>query len=571
MENKSKNNATKKMQSIKTKIIVPVCLCVSVSIAIIVTLILSMAKTQILNMTEENMSNLSVAYGKLLDTELTANNKEPLSIDTMQSVLGGISLDGIASSYAYLVAADGTMLYHPTAEKIGSSVENSVVLGLVDKIKAGEIPEPKVVSYDFKGTIKYAGYYVSSIDKSILVVTADQAEILKPVNSLVINVCIWSVVFVLAILVILYFIANSVTKPIKRVTTIIKDISDFNFKNDHVNDMIMKRKDETGEMARAVTLMRDNLRKIVLEINDVSGSLTSTASDLQKIAINVNEYSSDNSATSEELAASMEETSATTETIDSNIALVNRDITSIKEYTENGFSTANEILDRAEQLKATTQSASEKTKDIYATVKKDTETAIENAKAINQINELTEAINQISTQTSLLSLNASIEAARAGESGRGFAVVANEIGNLANQSSKTVQEITDIVKVIYDSVNAMSDCLSKTLDFLGTAILSDYQNFIDVSNRYSNDAHVVHTSMQDINVSVETLEKSINDITASISGINVTIAEAASGVTDIAGKTSDIVSMSAKTKDKVEDNNTYSERLKDIVNMFHIN
>lgn len=81
------------------------------------------------------------------------------------------------TSYAYLVSSDGTMLYHPTQDKVGSAVENSVVKGLVADLQAGQHPQDAVVSYDFNGAIKYAGYSILS-DNSILVITADESEAL---------------------------------------------------------------------------------------------------------------------------------------------------------------------------------------------------------------------------------------------------------------------------------------------------------------------------------------------------------------------------------------------------------
>ena len=99
-------------------------------------------------------------------------------------VLSDVKMEGIDSAYAYLVSSDGTMIYHPTADKIGQPVENSVVKDLVAKLQAGQKPADAVVTYDFNGAVKYAAYAITA-DNRIVVVTADQGEILEPVNHMI--------------------------------------------------------------------------------------------------------------------------------------------------------------------------------------------------------------------------------------------------------------------------------------------------------------------------------------------------------------------------------------------------
>ena len=110
--------------------------------------------------------------------------EDMVSGEEYANVMGDIEMKGIESSYAYLVDENGAMIYHPTAEKIGQSVENEVVKGVVSQLQAGNKPEDAVVTYDFNGAIKYAAYAVTSNNK-IVVVSADQGEVLETVNSLV--------------------------------------------------------------------------------------------------------------------------------------------------------------------------------------------------------------------------------------------------------------------------------------------------------------------------------------------------------------------------------------------------
>lgn len=117
----------------------------------------------------------------------------------------------------------------------------------------------------------------------------------------------------------------------------------------------------------------------------------------------------------------------------------------INAMAEEGAKNSETVMDRALQLRTKTVTASNKTMEIYNSVKEKAEKAIEGSKAVEKINELTGTIMEISSQTGLLALNASIEAARAGEAGKGFAVVASEIQKLSSQSDSTASKIQEII------------------------------------------------------------------------------------------------------------------------------
>lgn len=284
----------------------------------------------------------------------------------------------------------------------------------------------------------------------------------------------------------------------------------------------------------------------------------------------LNSNSCDNSATSQELAASMEETSATTQIIDEHMGNINENTKKIGSLTKSGEQSALEIITKADRLKKNTEEANVKTRDIYSKVKKESDIAIQKAKEIEQINALTEAIAAIASQTELLSLNASIEAARAGEAGRGFAVVASEIGNLASQSTETANNITSIVAGVKDAAESMEECLTQMISFMEQTVIGDYENFIQVSEEYSADAQKFSGSMKNINESVMELEESITDITSSVQGINTTVNEAAISINDIAAKATDMVSYAGDTGNKAEDNAEYARELDGIVKQFKI-
>ena len=96
-----------------------------------------------------------------MGVEIVNNLPQEADAGAYENALADISMEGIDSSYAYLVDTDGTMLYHPTAEKIGQPVENAVVLGVVAELAKGQVPVNETVTYDFKGVTKYAAYAIS--------------------------------------------------------------------------------------------------------------------------------------------------------------------------------------------------------------------------------------------------------------------------------------------------------------------------------------------------------------------------------------------------------------------------
>lgn len=527
-----------------------------------------------MNASTRSKTTVSDVYSEYILTmaEMAANEigqipDEMLGDDTYGALLQDIKMEGIDSSYAYLVASDGTMLYHPTPEKIGQPVENEVVLGVVSELQAGRVPADEVVLYNFKGVMKYAAYSVTSRNE-IVVVSADQADIVAPVNKMVAQMGYMSIAVMILCIVIGYIVSLFICNPIKKLTVIIEDTAQLDFRHNPNGAKLRARKDETGEMARAVHLMRTNLRDMIADIENASDQITTNVDGLQQITTTVDNMCSDNSATSQELAAGMQETAATTLTINENINVIKNGAEDINAMAAEGAKTSEEVMERARNLRTRTVDAGLKTMNMYNNVKVKADKAIEGSKAVEKINELTSTIMEISSQTSLLALNASIEAARAGEAGRGFAVVATEIGSLADQTSKAIADISVIVKEVNEAVSNMAECLEDTNGFLENTVIKEYKGFEEVSDQYQADADVFKTSMNDVREAMEGLANSIEAIAAALSGINDTVGESSIGVTDIAEKTSDMVEKTGTTHDMVSECYACVENLKEIVRRF---
>lgn len=478
------------------------------------------------------------------------------------------SLSIFDSGYGFLANDSGEVMYHKDLE-IGSNLADadSGLQAVVDALGNGQTEET-AVSYTYQGKDKVM-YYRTLENGMKFVLTAPKTELQaksKQLAGQIFGGAAFATVLAVIIGVVLGF---TITKPITQIDGIVKQTADFEFASNPANQHLYKRKDETGRMAISLHNMRKNLRQMVANIRHVYTDLKNTTEQLSDTTKRVREMSSVNTDTTQELAAAMEETAATMETVNTTVSDIKERATDIERYSKEGRESSVEVKERAGQLKLKTQAASEKTVQMYENVQQKTEAAMEQAKAVEKINQFTQAILEISSQTNLLALNASIEAARAGEAGKGFAVVAGEIGTLATQTSTTVGSINEIIAEVNQAVANMTGCLKESTDFLEQTVLKDYEDFMGVADQYTKDATVFDDDMSAISGQINTLLSSIVEIADAMQGVSSTVSEAADGVTDIAQKTLEVSGIVQGNETLVDNNRENIVRLNSVIEMFH--
>lgn len=493
-----------------------------------------------------------------------------VKVSLFADALTGISVYDSATSYACLLDSNGVYIYHPDESLIGTKSGSAVTADLVSRIASGTAPAVQLTSDDSAG--QYLAYNVSPLNNWILCLVVDQNVILDPIDNMRQHAVTTSVaicLIIIAIFMVLGFIfAGTITTPIKAVTKVISKTADLDISQDDSYHPLLKHKDETGEMSRAVQKMRQAFGHMMRDISSTSERISESAEELQRIATTVNDNANSNSSTAEELSASMEQTAFNTQSISNEIREIEQNTSNITTKAREGVTLSEEIMNRAEKLKADTRQASGRTKNMYESVKTASEAAIERSRAVSKIDELATNIMEISSQTSLLSLNASIEAARAGEQGRGFAVVAGEIGKLAEQSSKTVGSITQIVAEVNAAVGQMEESLNSALEFLDQTVLADYENFLNISERYTDDAGFVNRTMSDIDGSIDELNRTISNITGALAQINGSISETSAGVSNVVDSNANLVALAEDTYSMVKQTSAYADSLKEIVDSF---
>ena len=434
--------------TITPKIIILVILSVFISGFGILLVFNLNAEQQLIDVNSNYIEDLAVSYGEMINKQIVNGEENVLSAENLSKNLSEVMLEGVKSSYAYVVSADGTMLYHPTADKIGKPVENAAVKGTVEKIANKEKIENGTVVYEFKGAQKYAGVYVNPDQTFILVVTADEDEFLSGIRSVRKVGLIALIVFSLVIGGISAFVANSIAKPIKKITAITSRVSRMDFREDKVQDSLNSRGDETGGMSRALSELRNELINVVADIKgksknvmDASNALTidarETSTTMGQLERAVNDIAQGASSQAEETQKATEHVIVMGNMVEE----TNHEVHNLLEFANNMSQSTVEAKEVLVELEKINKEA-EQYIDVIAE-----QTATTNESAM-KINEATKLITSIAEETNLLSLNASIEAARAGEQGRGFAVVAAEIQKLAEQSNESAKQIEEIIQVL---------------------------------------------------------------------------------------------------------------------------
>ena len=474
------------------------------------------------------------------------------------------------TGYSFIVSSAGNVLYHKEIESGTDLAEynggelTSVKNFVLDASKQGE-----TLRYSINGEEKYLSY-VELKNGMKLVLTAPVEEITASANALSVQILMFLAMGLVVAIVLGVLIGSTIAKPIKRITEIIKQTAQLDFQRAKDIDKLMKKRDETGIMAKAVNEMRSVLRELVGNMERVKDDLIENMKRLDDVMGENNSISEDNSATTQELAASMEETSAGVTMIVSNIDAIQTNAEEIRELSEREQQESRAIMTRARELRDTTSSSNEKAMGIYADMRQRTEEAIEKSKVVAKINELTDDIRNISSQTNLLALNANIEAARAGEAGRGFAVVATEIGALANQTFRTVDGINELVKEVNEAVDNMTECIQVIMNFLEDTVVTDYSTFGQVGERYEKDAESFAESMQHIYSEISQLSHKITQIVDAMDNVNRTITESADGVNLIAEKSGDAVKKTLEGYEHLRESETSLNLLKELIEKFNV-
>ena len=380
------------------------------------------------------------------------------------------------------------------------------------------------------------------------------------------------VIIISAILIIvaIYCVMKYVIKPIIATNKDIRDIIDGidNGEGDLTKRVRVISNDEIADLGNGINLFMDKLQEILKLIIENTNYMENVVAEVDGSVVKSNDSASDLSAMTEELSATMQDVGLSVNTINDNADNILKDVEIIATKSDDINQFSKEMKANAEKIESDARYNMVQTDEKVGNILDVLNKAIEDSKSVDQVNNLTNDILNISSQTNLLALNASIEAARAGEAGKGFAVVADEIRQLADSSRETANKIQSINSVVVAAVNNLSDNANNLVSYLQQTILPEFQTFVDGGVKYKENASYIENAMDEFVEKTDVLKKNMDEIAHSINTITTVVDDGAAGVNNAAISTQDLVEDIVNISNKMIENKGIAQNLKNSTNIF---
>lgn len=538
-----KQGANKKRGTFATKIIAMVILAIVISNVICMVFILESSKKQITDSTKHTMIDVINTTSKIVENEISNADAEDLDYDEYAKSLSEVKLEGMDSSYVYVVKNDGTMLYHPTQEKVGQPVENAVIKGVVQQLQDGTKPDTAVVEYVFNGTTKYSAYTILK-NENILVLTADESEALSGITVVTGAAIGISAIVVLLAIIICFIVGRRLMRPLVKVSTIIEEIANGDINADF--GMVKESNDEIG-------LIIEKMKELTQSLGNIVGRIRNSSDTMSANSYELNDTSSQTLAANNEISKAVEDVAEGSTGMASSISKINENLEEMSRETKDINESVNEIKNQTTAVQDSSkimndkiksmQDSSHKMDDGISAISKRIETV---NTTVDKVSNIVSVIEEISSETNLLSLNASIEAARAGDAGKGFAVVAQEIRVLSDNTNTELENIKQIIsslveecrycvqasgtivednakqkeeiKAVLDEFGALDEQIQKTaekadeIEELVTAMIELNDDITKSSNSLTDVSAANAAATEEMNANIEELNAMMNGV-----------------------------------------------------------
>lgn len=432
----------------------------------------------------------------------------------LEELLSKLQREEDTAGYYMINVETGMYIFADDETLIATEIEDDNLLKIIEKIKSGETT----------GEVKYQGKHGKEvadfqyIDKhGWAVVTFDsEKNIYSTANKNMLVLGVICFVFIIVISALGFIMIFFSMKPLRYVEEAIMDLSNLKLQKNETLTPWIGTKSEVGKIATAMHSLYGTMGEIVQTLSECSVSLNDTAAEMQDSSDVLISCISDNSQATTRFAERAEEIDSTVGKVDQEIVEISKVVSDVGDRIKQGNTHSSQLLEKVEQMQQLANVTLENTSVQIVENQKAIEKAIGELQSLMRIDEMAAQILDITSQTNLLSLNASIEAARAGEAGKGFAVVAGEIGNLANSSSETATQIQEICNETRNNISHVKACFDQIILFLQKDVQTQFTEFADATKDYYSSIRDMQRIIADIADASETFADTVQNIQAQI-------------------------------------------------------
>lgn len=435
-------------------------------------------------------------------------------VENLENILNKLRREEDTAGYYMINVQTGMYIFADDESLIATEIQDDMLLNIIEQIKSGKVTgeveyqgEQGEQIADFQYIDEHGWAVVSFDSEKNIYGTANK-------NMLILGeICI---IFVLIISILAFIMIFFSMKPLCYIEESIIELSNLKLqRNDKLTPWI-GTKSEVGKIATAIDSLYETMGDIVNTLSACSCSLNDTAAEMQNSSNVLISCISDNSKATTSFAERTEEIDCTIGKVDHEMVEIAKVVSEVEERIKIGNEHSGQLLEKVEQMQQLANSTRENTNAQIIENQKAIEKSIGELQSLMRIDEMASQILDITSQTNLLSLNASIEAARAGEAGKGFAVVAGEIGSLAASSSETATQIQEICNETRNNISHVQSCFDQIILFLQKDVQTQFTEFANATKDYYDSIKDMQKIISDIVEASGIFVDTVNNIQAQI-------------------------------------------------------